>query len=90
MNNRETAAVQHFHNATKYMAVGDGVEDEDILMGTPPNLGPALGEQDRAIEPYPYKTWFMTALQFGDQAASARAGATGPGCCGTSGASAGG
>jgi SagB-type dehydrogenase family enzyme len=33
------------------------VEDADILMGVPPDLTRAMGEQDPAIEPLPYKIY---------------------------------
>jgi SagB-type dehydrogenase family enzyme len=52
--NRDTRAARRFHDATKWVRVpGDG----DILMGVPPNLGPAIGEQDPALEPFPYKIY---------------------------------
>ncbi len=57
MDNRDISEARRFHDATKYALVGDGEGDEDILMGTPPHLGPAIGEQDPAIEPYPYKVY---------------------------------
>lgn len=59
MSNRDTTAARAFHDATKYTLVGDewADDDSDIMMGTPPNLGPAIGEQDRAIEPFPYKVY---------------------------------
>ncbi len=57
MDNRDTRAARRFHDATKYTLVGAGEGDEDILMGTPPDLGPAIGEQDPTIEPYPYKVY---------------------------------
>lgn len=57
MDNHDTRAAWRFHNATKYTLVGAGEGDEDILMGTPPDLGPAIGEQDPTIEPYPYKVY---------------------------------
>ncbi len=57
MDNRDTRAAKQFHDATKYALVGAGEGDEDILMGTPPDLGPAIGEQDPAIEPFPYKVY---------------------------------
>jgi SagB-type dehydrogenase family enzyme len=57
MNNDDTQAARRFHDATKYVLVGGGEDDEDILMGTPPHLGPAIGAQDPAIEPLPYKIY---------------------------------
>lgn len=57
--NQDTAAAWRFHNATKYVRSGFGRadDDSDILMGEPPHLGPAIGEQDPAIEPLPYKIY---------------------------------
>jgi hypothetical protein len=55
--NRETRTAWQFHNATKYTLIGQGGDDRQILMGEPPNLGPAIGEQDPAIEPFPYKIY---------------------------------
>src|SRR5919199_2178731 len=57
MNTDDTQAARQFHDATKYVLVGSGEGDEDIFMGTPPRLGPAIGEQDPAIEPLPYKIY---------------------------------
>src|SRR5919112_4533542 len=61
--NQDTAAAWRFHNATKYVGPA-GVRDyadAEILMGEPPNLVQAIGEQDPAIEPIPYKIY--TTLQ---------------------------
>jgi SagB-type dehydrogenase family enzyme len=57
LDNRDTAAARRFHDATKYTLVATGAGDEGILMGTPPDLGPAIGEQDPAVEPFPYKIY---------------------------------
>ncbi len=57
MSNSDTDAARQFHDATKYVLVNAGESDEDILMGRPPNLGPAIGEQNPAIEPFPYKIY---------------------------------
>jgi SagB-type dehydrogenase family enzyme len=53
--NQSTAA-RRFHDRTKYIPPATA-EDVSILMGVPPDLGPALGEQDPAIEPLPYKIY---------------------------------
>lgn len=60
--NQDTAATWRFHNATKYVRPTDlqGYDDADILMGEPPHLGPAIGEQDPAIEPLPYKIYYYS------------------------------
>ncbi|HSH78890.1 MAG TPA: SagB/ThcOx family dehydrogenase, partial [Herpetosiphonaceae bacterium] len=57
MSNSNVDAARQFHDATKYVLVNVGESDEDILMGTPPNQGPAIGEQNPAIEPFPYKIY---------------------------------
>ena len=57
--NQDTAAAWRFHNATKYLgptALRD-YADAEILMGEPPHLVQAMGEQDPAIEPIPYKIY---------------------------------
>lgn len=46
-----------FHDATKYVLVGETAETRQILMGAGPNPGPALGEQDLAIEPAAFKIY---------------------------------
>ena len=46
-----------FHERTKYALVTFGNDVQDIRMGLPPNLGPAIGDQDPAIEPSPYKIY---------------------------------
>ncbi|MEA2585845.1 MAG: hypothetical protein QOF33_3930, partial [Thermomicrobiales bacterium] len=55
--NDDTRAAWRFHNATKYTLLAEGTGDDQILMGEPPNLGPAIGEQDPALEPLPYKIY---------------------------------
>jgi len=55
--NRATETAWRFHDATKYTYLAGGTGDERILMGVPPNLGPAIGEQDPALEPLPYKIY---------------------------------
>src|SRR5215210_8670512 len=57
--NQDTAAAWRFHNATKYVGPA-GVRDyadAEILMGEPPDRVQAMGEQDPAIEPIPYKIY---------------------------------
>src|SRR5262249_54132616 len=55
--NQNTETAWRFHNATKYTHAATAEGDDDVLMGTPPNLGPSIGEQDPAIEPVPYKIY---------------------------------
>jgi len=48
---------RRFHDDTRYVRAPGAEGDASILMGTPPNLGPAMGDQDLAIEPSPYKRY---------------------------------
>jgi SagB-type dehydrogenase family enzyme len=57
MGNDDTGAARQFHDATRYVLAGPGQGDANILMGTHPNVKPAIGEQDPAIEPFPYKVY---------------------------------
>ncbi|MBB5785800.1 SagB/ThcOx family dehydrogenase [Jiangella mangrovi] len=54
--NDDIRAALEFHAATRYWRVeGDG--DARIAMGTPPDLEPAIWEEDRSLEPYPFKVY---------------------------------
>ncbi len=53
---QQAAAARHFHRVTNYVRPS-GDEGVSILMGVPPHLRPALGEQSAAIEPFPYKIY---------------------------------
>src|SRR5215207_1139938 len=57
--NQDTVAAWRFHNATKYIGPTGlrDYADAEILMGEPPHLFQAMGEQDPAIEPLPYKIY---------------------------------
>src|SRR5918997_1885956 len=57
--NQDTAAAWRFHNATKYVGPTGlrDYADAEILMGEPPHRVQAMGEQDPAIEPIPYKIY---------------------------------
>jgi SagB-type dehydrogenase family enzyme len=57
--NSKSDAAWRFHNATKYVHPAGELKRADvrILMGEPPRLGPAIGEQDPAIEPLAYKIY---------------------------------
>ena len=57
--NQDTAAAWRVHNATKYVGPTGlrDYPDAEILMGEPPHLFQAMGEQDPAIEPLPYKIY---------------------------------
>jgi SagB-type dehydrogenase family enzyme len=56
-SNRETSVAREFHDNTKYTLVNEGRDDADILIGTPPNLEPAIWQEDWSIEPRPFKTY---------------------------------
>ncbi len=57
--NPDTAAAWRFHNATKYVGPAGlrDYADAEILMGEPIHRVQAMGEQDPAIEPIPYKIY---------------------------------
>jgi SagB-type dehydrogenase family enzyme len=55
--NQNTETAWRFHNATKYIHVVAAEGKDSVMMGTPPDLGPSIGEQDPAIEPFPYKVY---------------------------------
>jgi SagB-type dehydrogenase family enzyme len=57
--NQDTTAAWRFHNATKYVGPTGlrDYADAEILMGEPPHRVQAMGEQDPAIEPLPYKIY---------------------------------
>ncbi len=55
--NRDTQAARHFHEVTKYREVIAEDGSVQVLSGIPPNLGPAMGEQDTALMPYAYKVY---------------------------------
>ena len=59
MQNRNTTAALRFHEATKYLPVMDesGANLIDVAMGPPPDRGQAMGEQDPALTPHPYKVY---------------------------------
>src|SRR6478672_8670475 len=55
--NGDIQTAWRFHDATKYTRVAAAEGESQMLMGTPPILGPAMGEQDPALEPFPYKIY---------------------------------
>jgi SagB-type dehydrogenase family enzyme len=57
MGNADSTAAKRFHNATKYWLSPASDGESEILMGVPPMLGPAIGEQNPAIEPFPFKVY---------------------------------
>jgi SagB-type dehydrogenase family enzyme len=54
---RPGAAARHYHAISKYRHSGESTDDDSILMGHPPDLGLAMGEQDPALEPRPFKVY---------------------------------
>lgn len=55
--NRDTSVTRTFHNATKYVAVRDEAGVEQFWMGTPPDLQPAIWQEDWSLEPFPFKIY---------------------------------
>lgn len=56
--NQDIDIARHFHAATSYHRTSGTIDrDAQILMGIPPQLGAAIGEQDPAIEPFPCKIY---------------------------------
>lgn len=55
--NDDIRAALEFHAATRYWRVGSDDGDARIAMGTPPDLEPAIWEEDRSLEPYPFKVY---------------------------------
>ncbi|TDC46062.1 SagB/ThcOx family dehydrogenase [Jiangella ureilytica] len=51
--NADVRAALEFHAATRYWRDDDG----GIAMGTPPALENAIWEEDRSLEPYPFKVY---------------------------------
>jgi SagB-type dehydrogenase family enzyme len=55
--NRETRAAITFHNATKYMVVGDVASDDTLVVGSPPDPDSAGYSVDWALLPLMYKIY---------------------------------
>jgi SagB-type dehydrogenase family enzyme len=56
MANNDATAARHFHDITKYVPPTSS-DPVSIMMGVPPRVGPAMGEQDPGNEPFPYKVY---------------------------------
>jgi SagB-type dehydrogenase family enzyme len=56
-SNQETSVARKFHDATKYVAGPGGPPDDDLLMGTPPNLEQPIWEEDWSLEPFAFKIY---------------------------------
>jgi len=55
--NHETGAALAFHNATKYVVVRDEAGEEQLRMGTPPDLEDPIWQEDWSLEPFPFKIY---------------------------------
>ena len=55
--NRDTSATWAFHDATKYVAARDAAGVERFLMGTAPELENPIWQEDRSLEPRPFKIY---------------------------------
>lgn len=60
-DNQTTSAARQFHDATKYVLVNEGQDDEDILLGTPPQPWLEFDERDPALSPLAYKIYTSLA-----------------------------
>lgn len=60
-NNQDTRAARQFHDATKYVLVNEGQDDEDVLLGTPPAPWLEIDRQDPSLTPLPYKIYTSLA-----------------------------
>lgn len=62
-SNRDISAARTFHDATKYIAVRhessepDVLLDNEIMLGTPPNLEAAIWQEDWSLEPLAFKIY---------------------------------
>jgi SagB-type dehydrogenase family enzyme len=57
MTNADTSIARRFHDTTKYTLRPVPGEESEIMMGIPPDLYVAIGEQNPEIEPYPFKVY---------------------------------
>jgi len=55
--NRDTRIARQFHDYTKYTLINEGRDDANILVGIPPDLEPAIWQEDWSIEPRPFKSY---------------------------------
>ena len=56
MTTPDVTAAWHFHDITKYVPP-TSTDTASIMMGVPPHVGPAMGEQSPTNEPFPYKVY---------------------------------
>src|SRR5215211_3334749 len=57
MPNADTCVARRFHDETKYTLMPVPGEESEIMVGIPPDLRIAIGEQNPEIEPYPFKVY---------------------------------
>lgn len=55
--NRDIEIAHRFHDATSYVAATDEAGETTFMMGTPPDLENPIWEEDRSVEPFPYKVY---------------------------------
>lgn len=55
--NRDTSVAWSFHDATKYVWLGDESGGRRFGMGTPPNVEAPIWEKDWSLEPFPFKIY---------------------------------
>ena len=58
--NWDTSVAWSFHNATKYVWLGDEAAGRWFGMGTPPDLEAPIWEKDWSLEPFPFKIYETT------------------------------
>src|SRR5215211_3623691 len=57
MPNADTSVARRFHDETKYTLMPVLGEESEIMVGIPPDLRVAIGEQNPEVEPYPFKVY---------------------------------
>jgi SagB-type dehydrogenase family enzyme len=55
--NRDTSVAWSFHDATKYVWLGDESTGRWFGMGTPPDVEAPIWEKDWSLEPFPFKIY---------------------------------
>ena len=55
--NRDTSVAWSFHDATKYVWLGDESGGRRFGMGTPPDVEAPIWERDWSLEPFPFKIY---------------------------------
>jgi SagB-type dehydrogenase family enzyme len=55
--NRDTSVAWSFHDATKYVWLGEESDGDWLGMGTPPDVEAPIWEEDWSLEPFPFKVY---------------------------------